>query len=79
MDSRGEPARLAGVELGPINHACMFFHTREEEYRTLLPFVKQGIDKGERAVHIVNPQTLDEHLRRLQNAGIPVAEAERGR
>ena len=43
----------------------------------LLPFIKEGFDQGDRAFHMVDPRHRAEHLRRLQEAGIPVAEAER--
>ena len=32
---------------------CAFFNSREEEYRVLLPFIKEGFDNGDRAFHIV--------------------------
>jgi hypothetical protein len=43
----------------------------------LLPFFKEGFDQGDRAFPIVDRRHRPEHLRRLQEAGIPVAEAER--
>ncbi|HEV3261235.1 MAG TPA: MEDS domain-containing protein [Gemmataceae bacterium] len=43
----------------------------------LLPFIKEGFDQGDRAFHMVDGRHRAEHLRRLQEAGIPVAEAER--
>ena len=45
--------RLAGSTLDRSRHVCAFFHGREEEYRVLLPFIKEGIDRGERAIHVV--------------------------
>src|SRR5262249_45566307 len=52
---------------------------KEEEYRVLLPFIKEGFDQGDRAFHLVDPRHRPEHLRRLEEAGIDVAEAERKR
>jgi hypothetical protein len=69
--------RLAGSVLDRSRHVCAFFHRKEEEYRVLLPFIKEGFDQGDRAFHMVDPRHRAEHLRRLQEAGIPVAEAER--
>ena len=69
--------RLAGSVLDRSRHVCAFFHGKEEEYRVLLPFIKEGFDEGDRAFHMVDPGHRAEHLRRLQEAGIPVAEAER--
>src|SRR6185369_263162 len=47
-------------------HICAFFHSREEARRTLLPFIADGLEKGEKAVHIVNANDRDEHLRWLR-------------
>ena len=70
--------RLAGTALGRSRHVCAFFHSKEEEYKVLLPFIKEGFEQGDRAFHIVDPDDhRPEHLRRLEQAGIAVAEAER--
>jgi hypothetical protein len=55
--------RFAGSVLGAQRHVCAFFHTPDEEYRVLLPFIKEGFDRGERAFHIVDPALRAEHLR----------------
>jgi hypothetical protein len=75
--SHFKQVRLAGSVLDRSRHVCAFFHRKEEEYRVLLPFIKEGFDEGDRAFHMVHSQHRAEHLRRLQEAGIPVAEAER--
>jgi hypothetical protein len=75
--SHPKPVRLAGSVLDRSRHVCAFFHRKEEEYRVLLPFIKEGFEQGDRAFHMVDPRHRTEHLRRLQEAGIDVAEAER--
>jgi MEDS: MEthanogen/methylotroph, DcmR Sensory domain len=72
------PIRLAGSVLGAKRHVCAFFHSPDEEYRVLLPFIKEGFDRGEKAFHIVDPKLREDHLSRLASAGIDVADAERG-
>ena len=37
-------------------------------------FYKDGIDRGEKAAHVVDPENRDEHLKRLTEAGIDVQE-----
>ncbi len=64
------PISLAGSELGITRHVCAFFHSSEEEYRVLLPFIKDGFECGDKAVHVVNPQQEADHLHRLAAAGI---------
>ena len=77
MDEKKETVRLAGSILHRSRHVCAFFHKKDEEYQVLLPFVKEGFEQGHKAFHIVDPAHRDEHLRRLTEAGIDVAEAER--
>jgi hypothetical protein len=69
---KAAPIRLAGSELGDSRHVCAFFHSAEEEYRTLLPFIKDGFDCGDRAFHIVAPEWRDDHHHRLGSVGIDV-------
>src|SRR6266481_7436953 len=58
--------------LGGHRHVCAFFNSLDEQYRVLRPFIKDGFDRGERALHIVDPELRDEHLKRLGEAGIDV-------
>ena len=71
-----QPIRFAGSVLGAQRHVCAFFHSPDEEYRVLLPFIKEGFERGEKAFHIVDPKLREEHLERLTSAGIDVAAAE---
>jgi MEDS: MEthanogen/methylotroph, DcmR Sensory domain len=66
---------LAGSSLGDIRHVCAFFNSDDEEYRVLLPFMKDGFDCGHKAIHIVNPEQRADHLHRLATAGIDTTAA----
>jgi hypothetical protein len=70
------PISLAGSQLGAVRHVCALFSSDDEEYRVLLPFIKEGLEHGDKAIHVVNPQQRDEHLRRLTSAGIDAAVAQ---
>jgi hypothetical protein len=70
------PIHFAGSELGGRHHICAFFRSPEEEYRVLLPFIKEGFERGEKAFHVVDPELRDAHRRRLESAGIDVASVE---
>ena len=67
-------AELAGVNLAGRNHVCAFFNTIDEEHRVLGSFYKDGLDRGEKAAHIVDPANREEHLKRLAETGIHVQE-----
>src|ERR1700686_5592719 len=43
-----------------------------KEHRVLGSFYKDGLDRGEKAAHIVDPENREEHLKRLAEAGIDV-------
>jgi hypothetical protein len=52
------PIRFAGAARGAKRHICAFFRSPEEEYRVLLPFIKEGIERGEKAFHVVIPSCV---------------------
>ena len=79
MTSAELPIHFANATLGNERHICAFFNSPDEEYRVLLPFVREGIERGEKAFHIVDPRLMDDHFHRLQDMGIDTdAAAERG-
>lgn len=71
-----EPIRFAGSALGAQRHICAFFHSSDEEYQVILPFIKDGFECGHKALHVVDPNLRREHRQRLVAAGIDVAKAE---
>jgi hypothetical protein len=64
------PISLAGSKLGEVRHICAFFNSDDEEYRVLLPFIKDGFECGDKAVHVLNPGQHQDHLQRLASVGI---------
>jgi hypothetical protein len=72
-----QPIRFAGSILDARRHVCAFFHSADEEYRVLLPYIKDGFDRGDKAFHIVDPKLRAEHQRRLESVGIDVASTEK--
>jgi len=79
MSIQPRPVRLAGSVIDRSRHVCAFFNSKDEEYRVLLPFIKEGFDENDKAFHIVDPEHRREHLQTLGEAGIDVeaAQAER--
>lgn len=62
---------LAGTEIEHF-HVCAFFDSRAAEYDVLAPFFKEGLEQGEKALHIVNPESIDAHRNKLAESGIDV-------
>ncbi len=76
MATAEQPIHFANATLGTQRHICAFFHSPDEEYRVLLPFIREGIERGEKAFHIVDPRLTEDHLARLRAAGIPADAAQ---
>jgi MEDS: MEthanogen/methylotroph, DcmR Sensory domain len=76
MTETNEPVRLAGSVLDRRRHVCAFFHSKDEEYEVLVPFIKEGFETRDKAFHIVDPRHRGDHLQKLQDVGIDVAAAE---
>jgi hypothetical protein len=70
------PISIAGSPLAVPRHVCAFFNSLDEEYRVLLPFMRDGLDRGEKAIHVINRRHRADHLYRLSQAGIDVAAAD---
>src|SRR5215212_3856171 len=70
MNRASRKVNLAGREIGCSCHACAFFHTDEQFYKVLLPFIREGLAAGDRAVHIVDPAKRDSHVQTLASAGL---------
>lgn len=65
-----KPISLAGKDISQYHHVCAFFDSRNEEYEVLAPFFKDGLDNGEKTVHIVSPDLIRDHLHQLKEHGI---------
>ncbi len=75
MAQEHRQVRLAGAPLGRSRHVCALFNTADDAYAVLLPFIREGLEQGERAFHIVDPVHRVVHLERLARAGIDAAGA----
>src|ERR1700720_4463718 len=64
------PIHVGGSQLSEMRHVCAFFNSDEEEYRVLLPFIKDGFERGDKAIHVVSPDQHRDHLQRLAGIGI---------
>jgi hypothetical protein len=75
MEPHDHTPQIDGRTLGRHRHICAFFNSTDEQHRVLHSFIKDGFDQGDKAFHLVDPERLEEHLRRLAAAGIDVQEA----
>lgn len=76
MNEAKETGGLNGPVLDRYRHICVLYHSADEEYRVLRPFIREGFQKGDKAFHIIDERKRPDHLRRLQDLGIDVAASE---
>jgi CheY-like chemotaxis protein len=69
------PIHVADGVLGNKCHICGFFNGLDEQHRVLRSFIKEGFERGEKALHIMDPSLREDHLKRLTDAGIDVGQA----
>jgi MEDS: MEthanogen/methylotroph, DcmR Sensory domain len=77
MAQQNHSVTLAGSALKRRCHACAFFHDREEEYRLLLPFVREEFEQRDKIFQIVDGRHRDERLRRIGALGIDIGMADK--
>src|SRR4029077_14167049 len=77
MRTISAPISLAGSQLGQTRHVCAFFNSDEEEYRVLLPFINDGFERGDKAIHIISPDQHRDHLQRLAGIAISSTDVQR--
>jgi hypothetical protein len=70
-----DAVQVTSDAFGENRHICAFFNGMDEHYRVLRSFIKDGVDRGDRAFHLVDPERREDHLRRLADAGIDVEAA----
>src|ERR1051326_7040217 len=70
-----DPIHLAGRTLKKPRHVCAFFNSRDEQNKVLMPFFKEGMDRGEKIFHIVDARLREDHLCACREAGLDVDEA----
>jgi hypothetical protein len=66
---------ICGQSLPVPQHVCAFFDSHDEQYEILLPWIKEGIANNEEVLNILAGKSHADHCRRLEQAGIPVADA----
>jgi MEDS: MEthanogen/methylotroph, DcmR Sensory domain len=74
--NESQPIPFAGGILDQYRHVCAFFDSPDEEQRILAPFIREGLERGERAFYVVDPEQRAEYVRRFEDEEIAVAAAE---
>lgn len=67
---------LAGSKLHHY-HVAALVRSQDEEYEVLRTYIQEGIQAGEKAIHICDPHERHSHLQHLERMGIPTADCTR--
>lgn len=67
--------RIGSSRIKRSAHACAFFNSREEYYKVLTPFIKDGMEANEMAFHILNEADHVDHVERLEKSGVEASKA----
>jgi AcrR family transcriptional regulator len=73
MRTAPQTIRLAGEDLRDHRHVCVLVDGPDDADALLMPFIVEGLEQGDRAVHIVDPAARAAQFERLTAAGIDVA------
>ena len=65
-----EPIHFAGSTLDCYRHVCAFIDDADQEHRIMDSFVVEGLRRGEKAFHIVDPEQRLDYVGRLEKANI---------
>ena len=49
---------------------CAFVASAEDEFKLLLPYLRDGLERGDQVFEVLDPARVEDHLRRLGDAGI---------
>lgn len=67
---------LKAVEgLGFHDHLCLIYETQEEQFAAVVPFMRVGLERGEKCVYVADENTSDEVLEQMEKGGVDVARA----
>jgi len=74
FDAQTDFSRLAEVVggLGLHEHLCLIYETQEEQFAAALPYLRIGLERGEKCLYIVDENTAAAVLDALRKAGTDV-------
>lgn len=67
---------LKAIEgLGFHDHLCLIYESPEEQFAAVVPFVRGGLERGEKCVYVADDNTSTEVLEQMKKGGVDVARA----
>lgn len=59
--------------LGFHDHLCLIYESPEEQFAAIVPFVRLGLERGEKCVYVADDNTSAEVLEQMKRGGVDVA------
>src|SRR4029079_15834935 len=75
LAAQSAPLIAALEQLGPHDHFCSIYESPEEHYAVAIPFIRIGLDRGEKCIYIADDGTVGEVRRAMESEGIDVERA----
>jgi PAS domain S-box-containing protein len=75
LAAQTSPLIAALEQLGPHDHFCSIYESPEEHYAVAVPFVRIGLDRGEKCIYIADDGMAGDVREAMQSGGIDVDRA----
>jgi hypothetical protein len=72
MSASSSKPQLTEAVFSGVHHLCAFFRSKDEAFRTLAPFISEGLAAGEKAIHIITANLREAYGRRMSEIDIDV-------
>jgi PAS domain S-box-containing protein len=69
------PLIAALEQLGPHDHFCSIYESPQEHYAVAIPFIRIGLDRGEKCIYIADDGAVEDVRQAMQSEGIDVDSA----
>src|SRR4030095_7477688 len=73
--AQSTPLIAALERLGPHDHLCSIYESPQEHYAVAIPFIRLGLDVGEKVIYIADDGTVGDVRQAMESEGIDVDRA----
>ena len=75
LEAQATPLIAALERLGPHDHLCSIYESPEDHYAVAIPFIRIGLDRGEKCIYIADDGTVGDVRQAMESEGIDVDRA----
>jgi signal transduction histidine kinase len=75
LAAQATPLIAALERLGPHDHLCSIYESPEDHYAVAIPFIRIGLDRGEKCIYIADDGTVGDVCHAMESEGIDVDRA----